>query len=207
MRKQDFYPHPEKERPSWHENHVTKLRLHREALGISEEKITQAEADVLTVRTELDNTEKSEKTYAAQVKQKNVKLSEIEKRTRTEADDLRKLPGYTEQIGEDLGIHQKEAASPTSRDDAQPTFFITVLRDRVRIDWVKGIFHGVVIYCMRGNETQFTKLDRDDRSPFEDLRRNLIAGVPENRTYEVVYYDENGNEIGRATRQVVVVLL
>ena len=95
--------------------------------------------------------------------------------------------GYSESIGEQLLIVQPEeddAIEPTTK----PTGQATSLPAMIRIDWVKGKFDGVIIESQRGDETEWTRLDRDTRSPFDDERPNFNAGKPEERRYRLRYF-------------------
>lgn len=61
----------------------------------------------------------------------------------------------------------------------------------VRIDWKKGKFDGVFIDSERGDETAWTRLDFDMRSPYEDSRLPTAAGKPEERRYRLIYFIDN----------------
>lgn len=95
--------------------------------------------------------------------------------------------GYSESIGEQLLIVQPETEDAIS-PDTKPTGQATVLPAIVRIDWVKGKFDGVIIESQRGDETVWSRLDRDTRSPFDDERPNVSAGKPEERRYRLQYF-------------------
>ena len=61
----------------------------------------------------------------------------------------------------------------------------------VRLDWTKGKFDGVFIDSERNDETAWTRLDFDMRSPYEDIRAPLVAGKPEERRYRLRYFMDN----------------
>ncbi|MEI8203636.1 MAG: hypothetical protein WCH34_11520 [Bacteroidota bacterium] len=69
------------------------------------------------------------------------------------------------------------------------------MHNKIIIDWVKGAWEGVNVYASNDN-IAFEKLDKDNRSPFEDKRLNKIAHAPEKRYYKLCYFDTNGDEIG-----------
>lgn len=82
---------------------------------------------------------------------------------------------------------------------------ITVLPDEVVLDWVKGKMDGVVIYSSFDG-AGFEQIGIDIRSPYEDRRRNKIAGQPEVRYYKLRYL-KNDKEIGLFSDVVCVAVL
>ena len=100
-------------------------------------------------------------------------------------------PGYTEAIGEMLMIATTPGAPP-NLDDAKPTGTTTSLTGSiVRIDWKKGRFDGIYIDSQRNDETLWTRLDFDMRSPYEDARPPSQPGKPEERRYRLRYFMDN----------------
>ncbi len=205
MARKDYYENVVNKKPTWHENYMKKLEEHQAVLGITPEKLAQAQADSATVRTEIDETEQAKQAFSARVNQRNTTLSGIEARTRADANLIKASPGYTEAIGIDLGIVGEEAGLPSSLEDVKPEVTITMMPGRVRHDWKKLKFTALVVYRMRGNETTWTKLDIDFKSPFDDEDANLVAGVPELRKYKYVYLLDDV-EVGTALELSVVVL-
>ena len=99
--------------------------------------------------------------------------------------------GYTPTIGETLMIATTPAAPP-NMDDAKPTGTATSLTGSiVRIDWKKGGFDGIYIDSQRNDEAQWTRLDFDMRSPYEDTRAPSQPGKPEERRYRLRYFMDN----------------
>ncbi len=99
--------------------------------------------------------------------------------------------GYTQTIGETLMIATTQGAF-LNTDDAKPTGTTTSLTGSiVRIDWKKGKFDGIYIDSQRNDETQWTRLDFDMRSPYEDARAPIAAGKPEERRYRLRYFMDN----------------
>jgi hypothetical protein len=74
------------------------------------------------------------------------------------------------------------------------------------MDWVKGQFDGVVVQSKRGAETSFTFLDKDTKSPYEDMRHNINPDQHEARTYRMRYL-MNDQEIGLWTDEIKVYCL
>lgn len=113
---------------------------------------------------------------------------------------------YTETIGETLMI-----ATPASDNaipvDAKPSGDATAMTGSiVRIDWKKGKFDGVFIDSQRNDETDWTRLDFDMRSPYEDVRPPVGAGKPEERRYRLRYFIDN-QAVGEWSDIIVVITL
>lgn len=114
--------------------------------------------------------------------------------------------GYTKTIGETLQI-AAPAPDPPNPNDAKPTATGTAMTGSiVRLDWKKGKFDGVFIDAERGDETAWTRLDFDMRSPFEDTRPPLITGKPEERRYRLRYFLDN-TAIGNWSDMITVITL
>lgn len=114
---------------------------------------------------------------------------------------MKTAPNYTESIGDQLLINPPPPDSAIS-PDTKPTGSATALPNKIRIDWAKGKFDGVIVEGQRGDETAFVRLDRDSRSPFDDERPNLTAGKPEQRRYRLIYF--LGDEIVGNYSDVIV---
>jgi hypothetical protein len=107
-------------------------------------------------------------------------------RIRAAIQRMKTQPGYTKAIGEQLQIEGSKSDG-LNTETAKPMFKSSTSSGKVRLDWTKGDFDGVVIESRRGAETTFSLLDKDFKSPFEDLRPNLVAGQPEVRRYRMIY--------------------
>lgn len=107
-------------------------------------------------------------------------------RIRAAIAQIKAAPGYTDAIGEQLLI-VGDGADDLNPNDGKPEFKALPKFGSVILDWKKGDFDGVLIESMRGTETAFSFLDKDYKSPFPDMRPNLVAGVPEVRRYRMIY--------------------
>lgn len=107
-------------------------------------------------------------------------------RVRATVARMKTHPAYTESIGTDLAVISTPVAPPTG--PAKPSATATPEPgSAVRIDWVKGVFDGVIVEGQRGDETTWTLLGTDLQSPFNDTRGSLQSGVPEVRRYRLRY--------------------
>ncbi|MBI3193293.1 MAG: hypothetical protein HYZ34_02365 [Ignavibacteriae bacterium] len=148
------------------------------------------------VKVKLSDVDGQKKTLQGLTKEKNQIVSDAKQFFRNLANKIKTHDSYTQAIGETLGIIAPEDTSMQSINDATPEFWLTALSDHIRVDWKKGIFDGVKIMSKRGNETIFTQLNTDNYSPYEDTRKNLVAGVPEMREYQLIYLLDD-KEVGK----------
>lgn len=98
---------------------------------------------------------------------------------------------FNETVAEQLMIGATESTTddPTG---AKTTAAGTAMTGSInRIDWTKGRFDGVYIDSQRGDETNWTRIGFDMRSPYEDDRAPLVAGKPEERRYRLIYFIDN----------------
>lgn len=99
---------------------------------------------------------------------------------------IKRAPGFTAIIGEELDIMPDESGTDDPAN-AKPSFTTAAQVSGVLLDWLKGDFDGVLIESQRGAEATFTFLDKDIKSPYLDTRPNLTAGQPEKRRYRMIY--------------------
>lgn len=111
---------------------------------------------------------------------------------------------FSEAIAQTLMIAETEAEA-VSLEDSKPTGQGSARANSVvRIEWFKGIFDGVIVESQRGDETVWTRLDRDFRSPFDDDRPPLVAGKPEERRYRLRYFIDD-ELVGEYSDIIVVI--
>lgn len=97
-------------------------------------------------------------------------------------------PGYTEAIGDNLGILGPPSPAPIPSTLAKPAPRATALPGgEVGVSFTKGDFDGVLVEGRRAGETAWTTLGTDYFSPFADTRPPLEAGKPETREYRLRY--------------------
>jgi hypothetical protein len=123
-------------------------------------------------------------------------------RIRAAVQRMKSQPGYTAAIGEQLQI-EFSGASDFNASEGKPKFGGAAEIGRVILDWTKGDFDGVVVESMRGAETTFNFLDKDYKSPFPDLRPNLVAGQPEVRRYRMFYLLDD-EIVGESSDEVAI---
>lgn len=105
---------------------------------------------------------------------------------------IRYAPGYTKDIGDELGMTGDDGGNVVDPDTAKPTAKATVLTgSQVRIEFDKRRFDGVWIESRRKGDADWTPLGVDLFSPYMDTRPPAQAGTPEVREYRLRYYDKD----------------
>ena len=192
----DYVPKPDQGFSQWGETFNKNLEPYEGQLGITPEVKTQIQNHLDAVKLKLGEVDGQKKSLQGLTKLKNQIVAEAKQFFRNLANKIKTHDSYTPAIGEALGIVGAEDTSMQSINDAMPEFWLTLLSDHIRVDWKKEIFDGVKIMSKRGNETTFTLLNTDNYSPYEDTRKNLVAGVPEMREYQLIYFLDD-KEVGK----------
>lgn len=109
-------------------------------------------------------------------------------------DDLRKAiaamktnPGYTEEIGQALGIvGTSEAFDPnTYVAELREVILSAPVQVTVTFGKAKGKIDGVNVYARRQGTSPWNFLGRDTQSPYVDTTPLAAAGTPEIREYRI----------------------
>ncbi|MEO5912926.1 MAG: hypothetical protein ABIS50_01750 [Luteolibacter sp.] len=120
-------------------------------------------------------------------------------RLRKLVQNIKSRPGYTETIGQDLGI----IATDESAAALVPTLgVVNATAGSVTLSWNKSGWTGVKLQG-RTNGGAWVDLGVDLYSPFADTRPLAVAGVPETREYRAAYLD--GDTVLPGYSQVVQV--
>jgi len=110
---------------------------------------------------------------------------------------------FEEQDAEDLGMRVYK--EPVDLETVKPEVTkLTVLPEKVIIDWVKFVLDGVFIESSLDGTT-FTQIGKDTHSPFEDTRSNTTDGA-ETRYYRLRYF-KNDAPVGLYSDVVKVVCM
>jgi hypothetical protein len=98
-------------------------------------------------------------------------------------------PGYTPEIGLDLGIDEPEESGPSAPDSSpKPTVKArSTGPGLVQLDFSKERFDGVLIESLRDGDDGWQSLGLDTYSPYLDERPPKVAGKPETRQYRARY--------------------
>jgi hypothetical protein len=176
----DYVPRNEPQLAVWLSNMGKKLSTHGPALGLTAEEINAAVTgcnDTSAKITEIEQ-KKNDLHHLVAIKDevRDASLSSL----RGLVTRMKAHPGYTEAIGQDLGV----IAVTTSADliNNKTTLKADVLPGRVRISFTKKGFTGVNIYSRLEGTAKWIFLARDTNSPYED-NRPLANDQPEKREY------------------------
>ncbi len=201
-----FLPRSESLFLQWLENFIAKLAEYVALFGLSGSQVDQFTTDRDSVKNNLAEVDALKKTLQSKVKTKDETVALARKHVQDLAVILKRHASYTEAIGENLGIVGPETPGAGSLENAKPKIFATAMVDFARLDFLKEMADGIVFYSKRGTEIEYTKLDKDYRSPLEDTRKNLVAGVPELRFYKARFLKDDV-EVGLWSDEVSVMVL
>ena len=225
MPRQHFYPKNHGDQPEWHINFGTKVAGHAAALPLTQAQVDAAVADnlilgyglgpwILGIREYGTGCTASLETLANGIGTANfafpvftppalpdlpagitgVKPGALD-RTFKLVKLIKTLPGYTPEIGLDLGIIGPEAPPPPPAGE-EPTPRITVTAipgntfQYARCKFFREGHQNVQFQCRRGNG-DFEDVGQSNKSPFIDDRPLLVAGQAEIREYRARFVDDN----------------
>ena len=89
----------------------------------------------------------------------------------------------TDDIKQALGIVGAEMEAKSATDGVMPILSAKVLEGEVQIKYTRGKNDGIRLECRRGAETEFTLVEKINKTVYLDKRPNLIVGKPEKREY------------------------
>ena len=208
MAAKDYLPRSDSEFSVWFENFVTKLPTHAVALGITPAQVTQFQTDLNAVQGQIGTSQSARTTWLSVVQQKEATMFDAQRRLRDAVIILKRNGNYTDAVGQDLGVVASvDGRAPSVRiAQTKPSFQSTMLPDMIRLDWVKGDSDGVAIQSKRGSEANFSPLDKDTKSPYDDTRRNIVTDQPETRIYRMRYLSVD-QEVGAWSDEVRVLCM
>lgn len=225
-------PTVENERISWSLNFEEKFSALAAALGFSNQELTALLQDSAAMRNAILTAQAGAAFSKACTAFKNELLGGVGENTATPVAPVYTPPpappqtvdagiidrlskamnraklssGYTKTIGETLRI-EKATEDSSILTDAKTTVSATSMTGSiVRLDWKKGKFDGIFIESQRSDETEWTYLDFDMRSPYEDTRPPLSVGKSEERRYRLRYFIDN-QAVGAWSDIVVVITI
>jgi len=180
------------------------LAVHGPTLGIDPTEITSVTTILGDHRTAfsamLAMKAESKAAVADNKLKKNLAIDEF----RRIAKKMKASTGYTEAIGDELGIIGPEVVTPPL-EEMKATLKAEVSGGVVEIKWDKQGMEAIAVYSKRGSETSFSFFDKDVESPLIDDRPKLDPTKPEERSYYAYYLDDNEN-VGRQSDIVTVVV-
>jgi hypothetical protein len=210
MQRDYYLPHADKDREVWLTNFYTQLKAIAATFGYTPAQMTSLLNDANAFRYGL-LLQEAAKTYAESCTKSKDSLRNGPQTIVIEAfpafvppagaptpvlpgifdwailmvAQIKKNAAYTATIGEVLGVIGAEIVSNFST--AQPVLQLTFEGGLVHLMYVRGQADGILLYCMRGDETVFTLLFTVTKTTYIDSRPNQTVGQPELRQYRAFY--------------------
>lgn len=162
------------------------LRSNFAAIGLTQdqadEKIAVIDQHIAEIEAVLDQQE----TLAVAVQRRDDNLDTFGKSYREDVQRWKRTVGFTP----DLAVAFKwdtPTVTPPNSDTAKPRISGTHTEPGLLVvDWVRGPFDGVEVEGSYDNQN-WSRLDFDTRSPFDDRRANQVPGQPETRYFRLRY--------------------
>ena len=188
-----YYPEIKSEIPVYYNGFAAKLPNYTTKYGI-----LAAEVTVITghnTQIPLKSNKQKIDSDAAQksTRQYDEELHDAEIDAKRIINKIVEHASFLPSDGEDLGFIRIKAKPDIASAKARITG-ITAMPGEIRIEWIKSIFDGVAVYASYDGQN-FSKLDKDNRSPYDDTRKNKTENVPETRYYKLRFL-LNDKEVG-----------
>ena len=186
MEKQDFIPPKDDAFLTYHDRFKTTVTANLASLGLVAAAATQVNTDNSDLHTNIAASNLADSTAKQATADKNASRKTVEAHARALVRRIKSSPGYTQGLGELLGIIGPE--NTTDLSAAKPVIAGVDKRGgHVEISFNLLTSEGVNIYSQRDGDTDFKLLSRDTHSPYVDNRAMLVAGKPELRQYRAIY--------------------
>lgn len=188
-KKHDYVPKKIDPYLTHHDNLKTQAAALVGQAGITSTDATNLATDNTQVHTAHSDVVAADSVKQAKVATQTAVVKTVVGNERKFANRVKAATGYTNAIGQQLGIIGEEDTTDLSTSAPTLTGKLITLPSGLivaEIGFDKSISDGVKIFSRRGSETAFTPLAIDTSSPYVDNRPNLGAG-PETRQYQAVY--------------------
>ena len=170
----------------WVLNFTTKIDAAAPNLGLSSEMVATLKSEGNTLMSVIDAVISARTFFASQVAAKNTVTGSVLSFYTNEIGIIKKLPGYTDAIGESLGLIPP--SNPFDPNNYQAKILSAVNTAaggevKLRFDKAKGNIEGVNMYMQR-NGAGWMLLGFKRLTPYLDETPLTTAGVPEIRQYQ-----------------------
>ena len=204
MALKDFIKKTDADLSKQEENFNTKLPAHAAALGILPAEVTSVTGILTDHITSFTNSIAKKAESKAAVHDNLAKKALALDEFRRIAKKIKASTGYTEAIGEELGIIGPDVA-PSDYRTVQPKLKGDISGEVVHIYFDKFDLEGLKLFSQRGAETDYTFLANDTHSPYTDSRKKLDLSKPEERRY-YAYYTMDEDEVGLKSDILTIVV-
>lgn len=202
MAKSDYFPRPDGELLIWHDRFSANLATLKTQLGLTDADIDACHSDNKDLHGKVSAANIATAAAHHATAEKLAFRNDLEDKVRALTRRIKAHPGYTEALGNLLGVVGTEINTDLS--GAKP---ILKAADQtggnVVLSFQKFKSDGINIYSQRENESEFVFLARNTQTRYVDNRPLLVAGKPELRRYTAVYVQKDA-EVGQYSDELVV---
>lgn len=199
----DFLPRKRSENKGWWQNLNAKLDEEAPKFGLPPAEVTAAKALASSALALLNATDDAESALAAaRVSEKNG-MPDIEQNVRAAIRHWKTLPLFPAS-GSEGALKLKGAASGFDPETHNLKVKLSLEGPKIRVDFTKGGFDAVAVYCRLRGSAGWTRLGTDAFSPYYDTNPLANPATPETREYQLrgMIDDE---EVGPASDIVSIV--
>jgi hypothetical protein len=200
----DYIPHSDDSLNTWLLTFANKLGIYGITLGMLGPAVTAMQGECIALSTSILGVETERNTLRNTVNAKDTLRTSTLTDVRKLAKNLKTNAGYTDAIGEDMGIIGGESTFDPSTE--KPVLKTTLNGGQATVHFNRAHSNGAKLYSKRGGETVFTFLALDTHAPYHDTRDNITPGTPETRQYYAFYIDIHDAQYGLQSDIVSVTL-
>lgn len=200
--KNSFFPRAESFLVVWATNYQEKIAVHATALGLSPTEVAAEVAFCQAIIDSINAANNQKNLYKAALETRDTTISFQGGELRLGIARHKMASGYTEAIGQDLGI--VGSAGEFDAANYKPEINAELFGGNVRIRFRKMGVDGINIYKRQKGTSTFTFLSRATKSPFEYRPVLSESNKPEHWEYRA-FGVINDVEIGIASDIVEIV--
>ena len=165
---------------SMEENYENKYPAIATTLGVDAAEQTNTLNLIGAHRTSFSTMISKKAEKKAAVEDNNAKKEDALTEIRRASKNLKSRPGYTEAMGDELGIIGPEAPA-IDIVNIKPVLKGSTVAETAIVDFPVAGTDGLQLRSRRGTETEFTFLANDTHPPYHDTRPKLDPALPEKR--------------------------
>ncbi len=195
--KKGFIPRADGDKKTWATNLKTNIGGVSATVGLVAADVTSITGSCSDIVTQVDTAMQAQQAAKAATATKTTKVAADEANIRTYVKRIKASAGYTETIGQALGIIGEDHV--VNEAESKPELILHKDPHGWRIDFnLQGHFDGVNIYKKTAAAGAFSFIARDTSSPYID---NALV---DNGTQYYAYYVMGDNEVGLRSDVAVV---
>ena len=180
----DYFPGSDEEQKAWLINFLARLATYGPAIGITAPLQAQLGSLGNAAKNGLENLATKKTDYDAAVANRTDLREDFLTVARPIIRAAKLSPGYTETIGQELGIAVHN--TPVNPATIKPVIRLSVQGTCVRVRIQRKGAESANVYVRLLGQTQWTLLERSNRATYDDMRPLAQPGVAEIREYMVM---------------------